>query len=85
MFCFATRSISNDVGSQLTQLVVLNKEAASTFRPRLNENKALLPVKLRLTGPEGLPGAAGIQVGQHEQLGLTTQSPTHLPASCIAP
>jgi hypothetical protein len=60
---FATRSISNEVGSELAQLEVVNKAEASTFRPRLSENKALLPVKLRLTGPDGLPGAAAIQVG----------------------
>jgi hypothetical protein len=34
---FATRSISNEVGSKLTQLEVLNKAEASTFRPRLSE------------------------------------------------
>lgn len=54
--------ISNEVGSELTQLEVLNKEEASTFRPRVSENKAMLPVTLRLTGPDGLPGAAAVQV-----------------------
>lgn len=59
---FATCSISNDVGSELTYLEILNEEEASRFRPRLSENKALLPVKLKLTGPDGLPGAAAVQV-----------------------
>ena len=56
-------SVSDDIGTNLTQLRPLSEAVVSAFVPRLGDNKGLLPVRLKLTGPGGMPGAAAIQVG----------------------
>jgi hypothetical protein len=56
------RSVSDDIGVHLTRLVMLSERNISSFVPRLSENKGLLPVLLRLSGKDDLPGAAAIQV-----------------------
>ena len=66
MFCLCRAcSVSADIGSELTELVVLDRSRVSTFTPRLENNRALLAVALRLSGPDNLPGSAAIQVTLH--------------------
>lgn len=55
-------SISDDVGVNLTKLVLLSPQHVPAFAPRLGNNKGMLPVRLKLSGKSGLPGAAAIQV-----------------------
>lgn len=55
-------SISDDIGVDLVELSMLSEAAIPAFVPRLNDNKGMLPVRLKLTGARGLPGSADIQV-----------------------
>lgn len=64
------RSVSDDIGVNLTRLVLLSDSNISSFVPRLSENKGLLPVLLRLSGKDDLPGAAAIQVRRYLQPAL---------------
>lgn len=57
--------VSDDIGVNLTSLTPLTNAVVRDFVPRLGANKGLLRVRLRLNGPDGLPGAAAIQVGDH--------------------
>jgi len=54
-------SVSDDIGVNLTSLKLLSEPVVPAFVPRLGDNKGLLPVRLRLSGPDYLPGAAAIQ------------------------
>lgn len=58
LFC----SVSDDIGTELVSLELLSARNVSNFVPRLGDNKGLLPVKLKLSGKDGLPAAAAIQV-----------------------
>lgn len=54
--------ISDDIGVNITRLQLLSDAHVRNFVPRLGENKGLLPVRLRLSGPDNIPAAAFIQV-----------------------
>jgi hypothetical protein len=45
------------------ELKLLSAPVVPAFVPLLDDNKGLLPVRLKLTGAGGLPGSADIQVG----------------------
>ena len=55
--------MSDDIGVELMQLTLLNDSVVPAFVPRLGDNKGLLPVWLKLSGPDDMPAAAAIQVG----------------------
>jgi hypothetical protein len=60
-------SVSDDIGIPLTSLQLLSERNISAFVPRLSVNNGMLPVRLKLTGTNNLPGSAAIQVGSSLQ------------------
>jgi hypothetical protein len=58
----AACSVSDDIGVPLASLQLLSERNVPAFVPRLSVNKGMLPVKLKLSGTDGLPGSAAIQV-----------------------
>jgi hypothetical protein len=63
-WCFPETScrVSDDIGVPLKRLLLLSERNISSFVPRLSVNKGMLPVRLKLTGTDDLPGSAAIQV-----------------------
>lgn len=69
LFC----SISDDIGVNLTKLELVSAQNVPAFVPRLSVNKGLLPVRLKLSGEDSLPGSAAIQVGYGFSAMLSTR------------
>jgi hypothetical protein len=62
VFFVTSCRVSDDIGVPLKRLQLLSERNISSFVPRLSVNKGMLPVRLKLTGTDDLPGSAAIQV-----------------------
>lgn len=58
--------MSDDIGINITNITI--QEAPNRFVPLLGDNKGLLPAKVKVTGEDGMPGSATIQV-RHRNAG----------------
>jgi hypothetical protein len=86
-WCFPETScrVSDDIGVPLKRLLLLSERNISSFVPRLSVNKGMLPVRLKLTGTDDLPGSAAVQVGyQYSSLvrGVVAWLAQHARLSC---
>jgi hypothetical protein len=83
--CYSVCSVSDDIGVPLNSLQLLSERNTSAFVPRLSVNKGMLPVRLKLTGTDDLPGSAAVQVGyQYSSLvrGVVAWLAQHARLSC---
>lgn len=70
--CVFLYRIGDDIGTPITNITVL--DAPRVYVPLLGDNKGLLPIKVRLSWGDDLPGSGEVQVRPPCQAGRVTMS-----------